>query len=169
VVFAEIAGHAMTSEGHNLMAPLPDGVGMEKTMRAALDQAGASPDEVDYINAHGTSTPMNDKFETLAIKRLFGPRAGRIPVSSVKSMIGHTAGACGAIEAVVTTMTIFTGVVTPTINYTPDPELDLDYVPHCFRKMSVNVALSNSFGFGGCNATLVFRKYAPAWRSQQDA
>jgi 3-oxoacyl-[acyl-carrier-protein] synthase II len=157
-IYAEVAGYAMTNEAFNIMTPYPQGVGMAKTMRTALDSAGIANRRVDYINAHGTSTPLNDKYETTAIKDVFGDLAYGIPVSSAKSMIGHTAGACGAIEAVITIMSIREGVLAPTINYTPDPELDLDYVPHHARKHDVNVALSNSFGFGGCNTTLVFRK-----------
>jgi len=158
-IYAELIGYAMTSEAHNIMAPRPDGAGMAKTMRAALKNAGISPECVDYINAHGTSTPLNDKCETMAIKAVFGDLAYRIPVSSAKSMIGHTAGACGAIETVITVMSIRTGILTPTINYAQDPELDLDYVPHHARRRDVNVAISNLFGFGGCNATLVLRRY----------
>jgi len=141
------------------MAPRPGGVGMAKTMRMALTNAGIAREQVDYINAHGSSTPLGDKYETVAIKEVFGARAYDIPVSSVKSMIGHTAGACGAIEAAVTVMSIRHSVLTPTINYTPDPELDLDYVPNDARKCDVNIALSNAFAFGGCNATLVLRNY----------
>lgn len=158
-IYAELAGYAMTSEAHNLMAPRPEGAGMAKTMRLALNSAGIPPEQVDYINAHGTSTPLNDKLETLAIKEVFRNSSCRIPVSSAKSMLGHTAGACGTIEAVVTIVSMRSGMLTPTINYTRDPELDLDYVPDCARPAKVEVALSNSFAFGGCNATLVLRKY----------
>jgi len=158
-ISAEVAGYALTSEAYNIMAPRPGGVGMAKTMRMALTNAGIAREQVDYINAHGSSTPLGDKYETVAIKEVFGARAYDIPVSSVKSMIGHTAGACGAIEAAVTVMSIRHSVLTPTINYTPDPELDLDYVPNDARKCDVNIALSNAFAFGGCNATLVLRNY----------
>lgn len=158
-IYAELAGYGMTSEAHNLMAPRPDGLGMAKTMRAAMQSANVTPEEVGYINAHGTSTPLNDKLETLAIKEVFGGWAKQIPISSSKSMIGHTAGACGAVEAAITIVSMQSGIIPPTINYTPDPELDLDYVPGCARLTPVKVALSNSFAFGGCNATLVFRKY----------
>lgn len=158
-IYAEVVGYAMTNEAHNIMAPRPQGTGMAQTMRKALQDTGTAADRVDYINAHGTSTPQNDKCETTAIKDVFGDLAYRIPVSSAKSMIGHTAGACGAIETVITMMSIRHGVLTPTINYTPDPELDLDYVPNKAREKNISVALSNSFGFGGCNATLVLRKY----------
>lgn len=159
-IYGEVAGYALTSEAYNIMAPRPGGVGMAKTMRMALANAGIAREEVGYINAHGSSTPLGDKYETVAIKNVFGELACGIPVSSTKSMIGHTAGACGAIEAAVTIMSMRNGVLTPTINYTPDPELDLDYVPNNARECDVNVALSNSFAFGGCNATLVFRKRA---------
>jgi len=158
-IHAELAGYAMTSEAHNIMAPVRDGAGMADSMRLALAGAGVNTDHVDYINAHGSSTLLGDKYETMAIREVFGDRAQGIPVSSAKSMIGHTAAACGAIEAAITVLSISSGVLTPTINYVPDPELELDYVPNAARKHDVNVAISNSFGFGGCNATLVFRKY----------
>ena len=160
-IFAEVAGYGITGESYNIMAPMVDGQGMAFTMEKALRHAGVSKDEVDYINAHGTSTELNDRYETLAIKKVFGERAASIPVSSTKSMIGHTIGAAGAIEAVVTALSVKNGVVTPTINYDePDPELDLDYVPNRSRPHDIRTALSNSFGFGGHNATLVFRKYS---------
>ena len=130
---------------------------MAQTMRMALQSAGATADDVDYLNAHGTSTVQNDKLETQAIKQVFGEHAKRIPVTSAKSMIGHTAGACGAVEAVITVMTLCNSLIAPTVNFTPDPELDLDYVPHQSRRHAIRMALSNSFGFGGCNATLIFR------------
>jgi 3-oxoacyl-[acyl-carrier-protein] synthase II len=159
-IYAEVAGYAFTSEGYNIMAPMKDGEGMAVTMEKALLNARVQKDEVDYINAHGTSTELNDKYETMAIKRVFGDRAYQIPVSSSKSMIGHTIGAAGAIESIITIMSIGNGILTPTINLDfPDPELDLDYVPNVCREKEINVALSNSFGFGGHNATLVFRKY----------
>jgi 3-oxoacyl-[acyl-carrier-protein] synthase II len=155
----ELAGYALTSEAYNIMSPLKDGSGMAATMSRALKHAGVSPDEVDYINAHGTSTPTNDAAETLAIKKVFGEDAYKIPISSAKSMIGHTVSAGAGIEAIITILSIENGILTPTINYNADPELDLDYVPNEARKHDVNVALSNSFGFGGHNATLVLRKY----------
>jgi 3-oxoacyl-[acyl-carrier-protein] synthase II len=158
-IYAEILGHGISSEAHNIMAPRPEGVGMAKTMGLALKCSEIATDRVDYINAHGTSTPLNDKYETMAVKEVFRDRVYKIPISSAKSMIGHTAGACGAIEAVITVMSIRSKILTPTIGYTPDPELDLDYVPNQSRHKEVNVALSNSFGFGGCNATLVFGRY----------
>ena len=158
-ILAELVGYATTNEAYNIMGPAPGGAGMAKTMRLALQGTGIACDEVDYINAHGTSTPLNDKFETLAIKDVFGARAHAIPVSSAKSMIGHTAGACGAVEAVITVLSLQHGIITPTLNFCRDPELDLDYVPDIARKKSIQVALSNSFGFGGCNASLVLRKH----------
>jgi 3-oxoacyl-[acyl-carrier-protein] synthase II len=159
-IYAELAGYAMTSEAYNIMAPMKDGQGISETLEAALQHAGVSRDEVDYINAHGTSTTLNDKYETMAIKKVFGERAYQIPVSSTKSMIGHTVGAAGVIEAVVTVMSLVNDIVTPTIHLDiPDPELDLDFVPGRSRKHVINCALSNSFAFGGHNATLVFKKY----------
>ncbi len=158
--YAEILGHAETSEAYNMMAPKKGGAGMARTMQAALSASGIEPFDVGYINAHGTSTTLNDLYETMAIKTVFGSRSAEIPVSSVKSMIGHTIGAAGAVEAAVTVLSIRRGVLTPTINYdTPDPELDLDYVPNMARELGENglkVALSNSFAFGGHNAVLVF-------------
>lgn len=158
-ILAEVAGYALTTECYNIMAPMEDGVGMARTMELALKNSKVSVEEVDYINAHGTSTLLNDKFETLAIKKVFKDRAYKLAVSSTKSMIGHTIGASGAIEAIVTVLSIKNKIVHPTINYTRDPELDLDYVPDRARNMDIRVALSNSFAFGGHNATLVFRKY----------
>jgi len=159
-IYAELAGYAVTSEAYNMMAPMKDGEGISETITAALKHARVEPAEVDYINAHGTSTVLNDKFETMAIKRIFGERAAKIPVSSSKSMIGHTVGAAGVIEGVITVMSMVNDVITPTINLDiPDPELDLDYVPHKSRKCTINTAISNSFAFGGHNATLVFKKY----------
>jgi 3-oxoacyl-[acyl-carrier-protein] synthase II len=157
-IFAEVAGYAITSEAYNIMAPMKDGDGMAFTMEKALKDSGVPAAEIDYINAHGTSTELNDRFETMAIKKVFGERAYQIPVSSSKSMIGHTIGAAGAIESAITIMSIREGILTPTINYDhPDPELDLDYVPNISRAHPIRAALSNSFGFGGHNATLVFR------------
>ena len=159
-IYAEVAGYAFTSEGYNIMAPMTEGEGMAYTMEKAIQQAGIYKEEVDYINAHGTSTELNDRYETMAIKRVFGPHAYDIPVSSSKSMIGHTIGAAGVIEGIITIMSIRNSILTPTINLDlPDPDLDLDYIPNHSRESEVNVALSNSFGFGGHNATLVFRKY----------
>jgi 3-oxoacyl-[acyl-carrier-protein] synthase II len=159
-ILAEMAGYAVTSEAYNMMSPMKDGEGMARTMALALRDARVGRDEVDYINAHGTSTPLNDKYETAAIKKVFEARARDIPVSSSKSMIGHTIGAAGVIEGGITVMSIAREVLTPTINFEhPDPELDLDYVPNVARPWKIRAALSNSFAFGGHNATLVFRKH----------
>ena len=161
VIYAELAGYAISSEAYNIMAPMKDGEGIMQTIEAALKNAGVRPDEVDYINAHGTSTTLNDKYETMAIKKVFGDQASKIPVSSTKSMIGHTIGAAGAIEGVVTVMSIYHDIITPTIHLDiPDPELDLDYVPNQARQQKVGCAVSNSFAFGGHNASLVFKKYS---------
>jgi 3-oxoacyl-[acyl-carrier-protein] synthase II len=159
-IHAEVAGYALTSEGYNIMAPMKDGEGMSHTIELALENAGVAKDEVEYINAHGTSTELNDRFETMAIKRVFGERAYQIPVSSSKSMLGHTIGAAGAIEAIITALSLKNSVLPPTINYhDPDPDLDLDFVPNASRHKDISVALSNSFGFGGHNATIVLKKY----------
>jgi 3-oxoacyl-[acyl-carrier-protein] synthase II len=159
-IYAELVGYGATADAYHITAPCVDGEGAVKCMLRALEDAKLSPDEVDYINAHGTSTKLNDAAETLAIKKVFGERAYKIPISSTKSMIGHLLGAAGAIEAVATIMTIHTGIIHPTINYeNPDPECDLDYVPNEARKKEVNVAISNSFGFGGHNVCLVFKKF----------
>ena len=150
----------MSSDAYHITAPEPQGEGQFLSMQNALKDAKISPEEVDYINAHGTSTPLNDKVETLTIKRVFGEHAKKIPVSSTKSMIGHTLGASGAIESVVCCLTIYKGLIHPTINYEfPDPECDLDYVPWEAREKNVKVVLTNAFGFGGHNATMVFRKF----------
>ncbi len=159
-VYAELVDYAFTNESYNIMAPKPDGEGMADTMEFAIQHAGISKEEVGYINAHGTSTMLNDMFETQAIKKVFGEKAYQIPVSSTKSMIGHTIGAAGVIEGVISTLAIKDGILPPTINLNEqDPELDLDYVPNQAKKQDIKVALSNSFAFGGHNATLVFRKY----------
>ncbi|MEI6456538.1 MAG: beta-ketoacyl-[acyl-carrier-protein] synthase family protein [bacterium] len=159
-IHAEIAGYGLTSEGYNIMAPMKDGEGMAVTMEKAILHSGISKDEMGYINAHGTSTELNDLFETLAIKKVFGEKAFNIPVSSSKSMVGHTIGAAGAIEAIITILSLEHGMLPPTINLdNPDPQLDLDYIPNHSRAADIRAALSNSFGFGGHNATLVFRKH----------
>ena len=159
-IYAEIVGYGMTGDAHHMTAPDPEGDGAARAMAAALRDGGVEASEVGYINAHGTSTPYNDKFETLAIKRVFGDHARRLSVSSTKSMTGHLLGAAGGIEAIATVLALHQGVLPPTINYeTPDPECDLDYIPNQARKQDVEVALSNAFGFGGTNATLAFRKY----------
>jgi 3-oxoacyl-[acyl-carrier-protein] synthase II len=162
-IFAEIVGYGMTGDAHHMTAPDPQGDGAARAMTAALRDAGLEPTAVGYINAHGTSTQYNDKFETLAIKRVFGEHAHKLAVSSTKSMTGHLLGAAGGVEAIATVLALHHGILPPTINYeTPDPECDLDYVPNQARKQDVEVALSNAFGFGGTNATLAFRKYPGA-------
>jgi len=159
-IYGEIVGYGMTGDAHHLTAPDPEGDGAARAMTAALRDGGLAASEVGYINAHGTSTPYNDKFETLAIKRVFGDHARRLAVSSTKSMTGHLLGAAGGVEAIATLLALHNGLLPPTINYeTPDPDCDLDYVPNQARKQDVEVALSNAFGFGGTNATLAFRKY----------
>lgn len=159
-IYAEIGGCAITSDAGDITAPEADGVMMAKTMQLSMEQAGVKPEDIDYINAHGTSTYLNDKYETMAIKSCFGSHADKLYVSSTKSMIGHTVGASGVIEGIVTVLTIDRGIITPTINYKePDPELDLNYVPNVPIQKAVNVAISNSFGFGGHNASILYRKY----------
>ena len=161
-IYATVAGYAITSEGYNIMAPMKDGEGMADTMELALKNAGVQKAEVGYINAHGTSTELNDRYETMAIKKVFGEDAYKIPVSSSKSMLGHTIGAAGAVEAIITALSLQNGMLPPTINYLrPDPDLDLDYIPNVARPKDISVALSNSFGFGGHNAILVLKKYQP--------
>ncbi len=159
-IYAEVVGYGMSGDAYHVTAPAPEGEGAVQSMERAIRDAGIPPEAVDYINAHGTSTPYNDANETLAIKRVFGDHAYRIPVSSIKSMIGHTLGAAGAIEAAATVLTLKHGIVPPTINYEfPDPDCDLDYVPNKAREVTIQLALNNSFGFGGTNATTVFRRY----------
>jgi beta-ketoacyl-acyl-carrier-protein synthase II len=159
-IYAELAGQASSSDGFHMAQPDPEAAGPARAMRWALADAGVSPSDVDYINAHGTSTPLNDLTETRAIKAVFGEQAHKLAISSVKSMLGHAMGASGALEAIATAMMIHQGIITPTINYeTPDPELDLDYVPNQARKADLRVALSNSFGLGGQNACIVLKKY----------
>ena len=159
-IYCELAGASMTCEAYNLTAPKTDGEGMAEAIGLAIRDAGISPDEVDYINAHGTSTSLNDLYETMAVKKIFGEKAYDIPMSSVKAAIGHTLTACGALEGIACVKAIESGILPPTIHYDePDPELDLNYIPNKAIKKDVNVAISNSFGFGGHNSTLVFRKY----------
>ena len=158
-IYCEIVGYGMTGDAYHITAPPQDGMGAALAMRQALSRAKISPSEVHYINAHGTSTPLNDRMETMAIKQVFGADAKKVPISSTKSMTGHLLGAAGGAEAVVCAKTIQEGVIHPTINYeNPDPDCDLDYVPNTARKVKVDVALSNSFGFGGHNATLIFKR-----------
>jgi len=161
-VHAELIGYGATDDAYHITAPSPDGQSAARAMSNALADGGVKPEEVDYINAHGTSTPLNDKIETLAIKKVFGDYAYKIPISSNKSMIGHLLGAAGVVELIATILSMEKETVPPTINYEfPDPECDLDYVPNKARPKKINVALSNSLGFGGHNATLVVRKYIP--------
>ena len=158
-IYAEVAGYGLTGDAYHLTAPAPGGEGAARCMRMALKNAGLNPEDVNYINAHGTSTPMNDLYETMAIKTAFGEHAKKLMVSSTKSMTGHALGAAGGLEAVYTLMAMDKGIVPPTINYQePDPECDLDYVPNTARDMKITSALSNNFGFGGTNATLLFKK-----------
>jgi len=161
-IYAEMVGYGMTGDAHHMTAPDPEGDGAARAMAAALRDGGLEPSAVGYINAHGTSTPYNDKFETIAIKRVFGEHAKKVPISSTKSMTGHLLGAAGGIEAIATAFAIHHGVLPPTINYeTPDPDCDLDYIPNQARKQEVEVALTNAFGFGGTNATLALKKFHP--------
>ena len=159
-IYAEIAGYGMTADAYHITSPAPGGEGAARCMAIALKDAGIRPGEVNYINAHGTSTKYGDELETQAIKKVFGEDAYRTAVSSTKSMTGHLLGAAGGVEAVVSVLTIYHDTIAPTINLdNPDPECDLDYVPHKARKTTVNYTLTNSFGFGGTNACLVFKKF----------
>lgn len=159
-IYAEIVGYGCTCDAYHISAPEPEGKGAAGAMRLALQEAGISDEEVDYINAHGTATPLGDKAETLAIKHVFGDAARRLAVSSTKSMTGHLLGAAGGLEAVACVMTIYDGIIPPTINYEyPDPDCDLDYVPNKARRLPVRLALNNSLGFGGHNVSLLFKKY----------
>ena len=159
-IYAEVVGYGMSGDGYHMTAPHPEGEGAVRCVNAALKDAGIGPEDIDYINAHGTSTKMNDAIETKAIKKAFGKRAYKIPVSSIKSMTGHMLGAAGGVECIAMALTLKEGIIPPTINYeTPDPDCDLDYVPNKARKQEVNCAISNSFGFGGHNAAIVLRKY----------
>ena len=159
-IIAEVVGYGCTNDAHHMTAPAPEGEGGARCMKMAVNDAGIRPDEIGYINAHGTSTEYNDKFETAAIKTVFGEYAKKIPISSTKSMTGHLLGAAGAVEAIITALSIKDGYLPATINYkTPDPECDLDYIPNTGRKADINYALSNSLGFGGHNATIVLKKY----------
>ena len=158
-ILCEAAGFGCTADAGHLVQPEETGASAARAMELALLDAGVGPKDVDYINAHGTSTPLNDAVETVAIKRLFGDAAARVPISSTKSMVGHALGASGALEAAACVQTIVSGKIHPTVNYEfPDPECDLDYVPNTARSKDVGIVLSNAFGFGGQNACLVFRK-----------
>jgi 3-oxoacyl-[acyl-carrier-protein] synthase II len=157
-IYAEVAGFGMSSDAHHMTAPLESGEGARRCMVNAMADAGLNPEDIDYVNAHGTSTPLGDKAETLAIRRAFGAHADSVPVSSTKSVTGHLLGAAGGVEAIFSILALRDGVIPPTINLdTPDPECDLDYVPNEARHQPLRVALSNSFGFGGTNGTLIFR------------
>ncbi|MDQ0162433.1 beta-ketoacyl-ACP synthase II [Bacillus alveayuensis] len=159
-IYAEIVGYGATGDAYHITAPAPGGEGGARAMKMALEDAGLNREAVDYINAHGTSTEYNDKFETLAIKEVFGDHAYKLTVSSTKSMTGHLLGAAGGVEAIFSVLAIKEGIIPPTINYeTPDPDCDLDYAPNKAKERDVRVAMSNSFGFGGHNASLVFKKY----------
>ncbi|MFN8064496.1 MAG: beta-ketoacyl-ACP synthase II [Vicinamibacterales bacterium] len=160
-IYAELVGYGLSGDAYHITAPSEDGDGGRRVMEMAIRKAGIRPDQVDYINAHGTSTPYNDKLETLAIKRAFGDHAYKMAVSSTKSMTGHLLGGAGGLEAGITALAVHHQVAPPTINLdNPDEECDLDYVPHTARPMPIRYALSNSFGFGGTNASLLFKKYS---------
>lgn len=159
-IYAEIVGYGLTGDAYHITAPSPDGEGAARCMQMALSSGGIAPEEVDYINAHGTSTYYNDIYETIAIKTVFKEHAQKVPISSTKSMTGHLLGGAGGVEAIFTILTLCQGIIPPTINYeTPDPDCDLDYVPNVARKAEVRLALTNSFGFGGTNAVLAFKKF----------
>jgi 3-oxoacyl-[acyl-carrier-protein] synthase II len=159
-IYAELVGYGMSADAYHITAPSEDGDGAYRVMRAAIESAGVTPDDVDYINAHGTSTPQGDQLETLAIKRCFGDHAARVAVSSTKSMTGHLLGAAGGLEAGITVLAVHDQIAPPTINLDhPDEKCDLDYVPHKSRPVRITYALSNSFGFGGTNAALLFKRF----------
>jgi 3-oxoacyl-[acyl-carrier-protein] synthase II len=160
-IYAELVGFGMSGDAYHITAPPEDGEGAMLAMKHALRDAGLNPEQVQYINAHATSTPLGDKAETVALKRAFGEHAKRVAVSSTKSMTGHLLGAAGVVEAIFSVLAIRDGVAPPTINYhTPDPECDLDYVPNTARRMKIDISLSNSFGFGGTNGSLIFRRFS---------
>jgi len=159
-IYAEIVGYGLTGDAYHITAPSPDGEGAARCMQMALASGGIAPEQVDYINAHGTSTYYNDIYETIAIKTVFKEHAKKLPISSTKSMTGHLLGGAGGVEAIFTILTLCQGIIPPTINYeTPDPDCNLDYVPNVARKADVRLALTNSFGFGGTNAVLAFKKF----------
>jgi 3-oxoacyl-[acyl-carrier-protein] synthase II len=159
-IYGELAGYAATADAYHMTAPAPEGEGAARCMNLALKSAGMTVDQIDYINAHGTSTQLNDKFETAAIKTVFGARAKKVAISSTKSMTGHLLGAAGAVETIICAKAMQDNIVPPTINYeNPDPECDLDYVPITAREMKVDAILNNSFGFGGHNAAVVARRF----------
>ena len=159
-IFCEVAGYGSTGDAYHITAPPPDGDGAYRAMNLAIRDGGIRPEDIDYINAHGTSTAFNDKLETIAIKRLFGEHARKLHISSTKSMTGHLLGAAGGLEAAISALALHHQVIPPTINYeTPDPECDLDYTPNTAKRIPVRYALSNSFGFGGTNAVLLFKRF----------
>jgi 3-oxoacyl-[acyl-carrier-protein] synthase II len=159
-ILAEMVAYSATSDAYHITAPHPDGVGARRAIQAALDDAHLNPVDIDYINAHGTSTSLNDVAETKAVKQVFGEHAYNVPISSTKSMTGHAMGGTAAIEAAFSVLALRDNVVPPTINLTdPDPECDLDYVPHQARELKLNAVMSNSFGFGGHNASLIFKRF----------
>jgi 3-oxoacyl-[acyl-carrier-protein] synthase II len=159
-IHAELVGYGYTGDAYHITAPSPDGDGAIRCMKMAIKDAGITPEDVDYINAHGTSTPLNDLTETLAIKKVFGGHAKKVPISATKSMTGHLLGAAGSTEAIFTVLAIRDGIMPPTINYEePDPQCDLDYVPNVARRKPLKTAMSNAFGFGGTNAALIFKKF----------
>ena len=161
-IYAELVGYGMSGDAYHITAPSEDGNGAVRVMQLALKKAGIGPEQVDYINAHGTSTPFNDRLETLAIKRCFGEHARRVAISSTKSMTGHLLGGAGGLEAGISALAVYHQTVPPTVNLdNPDPDCDLDYVPHSSRQLKIQYALSNSFGFGGTNAALLFKRYEP--------
>jgi 3-oxoacyl-[acyl-carrier-protein] synthase II len=161
-IYAEIVGYGMSGDAYHITAPAPGGEGAVRAIRAALKDANIPPEKIDYVNAHGTSTELNDKYETVALKTVFGDHARKLAISSNKSMIGHLLGASGAVELIASVLSIVNDLAPPTINYeNPDPECDLDYIPNQSRKMAINYAMSNSFGFGGHNAILIAKKYQP--------
>jgi 3-oxoacyl-[acyl-carrier-protein] synthase II len=159
-IYAEIVGYGMSGDGYHITSPPPDGEGASRCIQAALDNAGIQPHQIGYINAHGTSTPLNDLYETRAIKATFGDAAGKVAISSTKSMTGHLLGGSGGIETVFTALSIWNKILPPTINLdNPDDECNLDYIPNVARQAEVEYAMSNSFGFGGTNASLILKRY----------
>ena len=159
-IYAEVGGYGLSGDAYHVSQPEPEGEGAISCMRMAIESGGLKPEDIDYINAHGTSTPLNDEAETKAIKKVFGDHAYKLAISSTKSMTGHLLGAAGGVEAIFTTLTIYHGMIPPTINYeNKDPICDLDYVPNKARKAEVKVAMSNSYGFGGTNASLILKAY----------
>jgi 3-oxoacyl-[acyl-carrier-protein] synthase II len=159
-IYAEVVGYGMSADAYHMTQPDPEARGVTLCLQQALRDAGVAPHDIDYINAHGTSTPYNDKYETLAVKKVFGEHAYRLAISSTKSMTGHLLGGAGGIEGVFTALALYHGIVPPTLNWeTPDEDCDLDYVPHTARVMPLHVAMSTSLGFGGTNACVVFKRY----------